>query len=272
MEEQQQALAGSGLIDSHCHLDFDVLSNDLDGVLDRMAGAGVRGCVTISTWVKEYDLIRKIAENHENIWFSTGTHPCHAHEEPDVTAEQIIGLTAHEKCVAIGEAGLDYFHNADTAKAQAISFRRHIGAARETGLPLVIHARAADQDMMAILTEEAEQGLFPFVLHCYSSGAELAKRGLELGGYLSFSGIITFKNASDILEIARQAPSDRILVETDSPYLAPVPYRGKSNEPSYVRHTAVRLSKARQVSLEKLTEQTTDNFLRLFSKCHLDPK
>ncbi|HHS83296.1 MAG TPA: TatD family deoxyribonuclease [Devosia sp.] len=262
-------LADSGLIDSHCHLDFDVLSNDLDGVLERMHDAGVMGCVTISTWVKEYDLIRKIAENHDDIWFSIGTHPCHAHEEQHITADDLIRLAAHVKCVGIGEAGLDYFHNADTAREQAASFRHHIMAARQTGLPLIIHARDADDDMMAILSEEAGKGAFPFVLHCYSSGPELAWRGLELGGYVSFSGIVTFRNATDILEIAKQVPDDRILVETDAPYLAPVPHRGKSNEPSFVRHTAAHLAEARGVSLQKLAEQTTANFARLFTRCRL---
>ncbi len=258
-----------GLIDSHCHLDFDVLSRDLEGVLERMQDAGVMGCVTISTWVKEYDLIRKIAESHDNIWFSIGTHPCHAHEEQHVTTDELIRLAAHEKCIAFGEAGLDYFHNADTAREQAISFRHHIAAARQTGLPLVIHARNADNDMMNILSEEAGKGAFPFVLHCYSSGPELARCGLELGGYISFSGIVTFKNATDILEIAKQVPKDRILVETDAPYLAPVPHRGKSNEPSFVRHTAAHLAQARGVSLEHLAEQTTTNFARLFTRCGL---
>lgn len=257
------------IIDSHCHLDFDVLAGDMDGVMARMAAAEVRGCVTISTWVHEYALISGIAEAHENIWFSIGTHPCNAHGEPDIKTAELVGLSEHPKCVAIGEAGLDYFHDASTKAVQEISFRQHIGASRQTGLPLIIHARDADEDMIAILREETGEGAFPFVLHCFSSGAELARVGLELGGYLSFSGIVTFNSAKEILEIAKSCPDDRILVETDAPYLAPAPHRGKSNEPSFVRHTAEHLAKARGVSLEEFGAQTTRNFTRLFSKVDL---
>lgn len=258
------------LIDSHCHLDFEALSADLDGVLARMAAAGVDGCVTISTRVERFDEILAIAEAHENVWCSVGTHPHNAHEELHFSAEDLIRLSAHPKCVAIGEAGLDYHYDNAPRDAQAEGFRRHIAAARETGLPLVIHARSADEDMAAILREETEQGAFPFVLHCFSSGAELARTGLELGGYLSFSGILTFKNAEEIREVATFAPDDRILVETDSPYLAPVPHRGQSNEPGFVRHTAERLAEVRGVSFEALAALTTRNFGRLFSKTGVD--
>ena len=258
------------LIDSHCHLDFDALAGDLDGVLARAQAAGVTGMVTISTRVEQFDRITSIAEAHDNVWCSVGTHPHHADEELHISADDLIRLSAHPKCVAIGEAGLDYFYDNAPRDAQATGFRRHIAAARQTGLPLVIHSRAADEDMAQILEEETGQGPFPFVLHCFSSGANLARRGLALGGYLSFSGIITFKNAEEIREVAGFAPADRILVETDAPYLAPVPHRGQSNEPSFVRHTAERLAEVRGVSLEQLAADTTANFANLFAKAGLE--
>jgi TatD DNase family protein len=254
------------LIDSHCHLDFPELAADRQGVLSRAAAAGVTGMVTISTRVKRFNEIKAIAEAHDNVWCSVGTHPHHAGEEPEVSAEDLVRESEHPRCVAIGEAGLDYHYPGDYA-AQATGFRRHIAAARDTGLPLVIHSRSADDDMAAILEEEAGQGgPFPFVLHCFTGGKELAKRGLALGGTLSFSGIVTFKNAEEIRDIARSVPTDRYLVETDAPYLAPVPHRGQPNEPSYVRHTAQALAALRGVGLEQLAAETTRNFGRLFSK------
>lgn len=254
------------LIDSHCHLNFDVLHDDLDGVLARMSQAGVGGCVTISTRVAQFDVLTGIAEAHPNIWCSVGTHPHNAHEELYIETADLVALAAHPKCVAIGEAGLDYHYDTAPRDAQAIGFRRHIAAARETGLPLVIHARAADDDVAEILEDETGKGAFPFVLHCFSSGKQLAQRGLALGGYISFSGILTFKNAQDIAEIAQEAPLDRILVETDAPYLAPVPHRGKSNEPAFVRHTAEHLAKLRGLEFDEIATITTQNFGRLFSK------
>jgi TatD DNase family protein len=257
------------LIDSHCHLDFEVLSNDLDGVLARAAAAGVGGMVTISTRVHEFPRLTAIAEAQENIWCSVGTHPHHAHEELDIATVELVRLSGHPKCVAIGEAGLDYHYDSSPREAQAEGFRRHIAASRETGLPLVIHARSADEDVGDILEAESAKGRFPFLLHCFSSGAALARRGLALGGYLSFSGILTFKNAEEIREVAAFAPADRILVETDAPYLAPVPHRGQSNEPAFVRHTAERLAEIRGVSLDALAAQTTTNFAELFAKTGL---
>ncbi len=254
------------LIDSHCHLDFDALSGDLDGVLARAAAAGVQGMVTISTWVDKFAAIAAIAEAHDNVWCSVGTHPHNADQELHIQTDDLVRLSAHPKCVAIGEAGLDYFYDNAPREAQATGLRRHIAAARITGLPLVIHARAADDDMIAILESEAEQGPFPFVLHCFTAGAELARRGLALGGYVSFSGIITFKNAEEIRAVARSIPADRYLVETDAPYLAPIPHRGESNEPSFVRHTAEKLAEVRDIGLEQLAAETTANFGRLFSK------
>ena len=225
--------------------------------------------VTISTRVERFDEIRAIAEENAEVWCSVGTHPHHAHEELHIETADLVRLAAHPRCIAIGEAGLDYHYEGDYA-AQATGFRRHIAASRETGLPLVIHSRSTDEDTAKILEEEtAGQGPFPFVLHCFSAGMDLAKRGLALGGYISFSGIITFKNAEEIRAVALLAPADRILVETDAPYLAPVPYRGQSNEPGYVRHTAEKLAEVRGTTLEAIGETTTRNFARLFSKTGL---
>jgi len=253
------------LIDSHCHLDFPELAADRAGVLARAHENGVGAMVTISTRVKRFDEIRAIAEENDAVWCSVGTHPHHAHEELDVQVDDLVRLSQHPRCVAIGEVGLDYHYEGDPM-AQATGFRRHIAAARETGLPLVIHARDADEDVAAILEDETGRGAFPFVLHCFSSGIDLARRGLALGGYVSFSGILTFKNAPIIQEVARTAPADRILVETDAPYLAPSPHRGKSNEPSFVRHTAEKLAELRGVSLDEIGRVTTENFFRLFAK------
>jgi TatD DNase family protein len=256
------------LIDSHCHLDFPELATDRAGVLARAKANGIDGMVTISTRVHRFDEITAIAEANSQVWCSVGTHPHHAHEEPEITTADLVRLSSHPRCVAIGEVGLDYHYEGDYA-AQATGFRRHIAAARETGLPLVIHARDADDDIAAILEDESGKGAFPFVLHCFSSGAELARRGLALGGYVSFSGILTFKNSAVIQDVAGFAPADRILVETDAPYLAPVPYRGKTNEPGFVRHTAEKLADIRGVSLDAIAATTTANFFRLFSKAKL---
>jgi TatD DNase family protein len=257
------------LIDSHCHLDFEALALDLDGVLARAAEAGVSGMVTISTRVREFDRLRAIVERHDRVWCSVGTHPHHADEEPDITIDDLVRLASHPKCVAIGEAGLDYHYDTSSREGQAAGFRRHIAAARITQLPLVIHAREADADVGDILEEEMGQGPFPFILHCFSSSAELARRGLALGGYISFSGILTFKNAEEIREVAAFVPADRMLVETDAPYLAPVPHRGKSNEPAFVRFTAERLAEVRGVSFDEMAAQTTQNFAELFDKTGL---
>lgn len=253
------------LIDSHCHLDFPELAADRAGVLSRAQANGVAGMVTISTRVARFDEIKAIADQNAEVWCSVGTHPHHAHEELDIETADLVRLSQHPRCIAIGEVGLDYHYEGDRV-AQAIGFRRHIGASRETGLPLVIHARDADEDVAAILEDEAGKGAFSFVLHCFSSGIELARRGLALGGYVSFSGILTFKNAAVIQEVAAMAPADRILVETDAPYLAPIPHRGRSNEPGFVLHTAQKLAELRGVTLEEISDTTTGNFFRLFNK------
>jgi TatD DNase family protein len=222
--------------------------------------------VTISTRVKRFPEVLAIAEAFDSVYCSVGTHPHNAAEEPDVTADELIRLAAHPKVVAIGEAGLDYHYDKSPRDAQAAGFRTHIAAARETGLPLVIHARMADDDIATILREEIGKGAFPFILHCFSSGRDLAVAGVELGGYVSFSGILTFKNSQDIRDVARDMPRDRLLVETDAPYLAPPPHRGKRNEPSYVVNTAAVLAETTGVSRAEIAATTTANFFRLFSK------
>ena len=254
------------LVDSHCHLDFPDLAEERDAVVARARETGVVRMVTISTKVKQFDTIRAIADAYDDIFCSVGTHPHHADTELDITADDLVRLAEGGKVVAIGEAGLDYFYDKAPREAQAEGFRRHIDAARRTGLPLVIHARDADDDMARILTEETGKGAFPFVLHCFSSGRALAETGIELGGYVSFSGILTFKNSQEIRDIARDMPADRILVETDAPYLAPPPHRGKRNEPAYVVNTAQVLADTRGVTLDAIGETTTENFYRLFSK------
>ncbi|RVN78377.1 TatD family deoxyribonuclease [Sinorhizobium meliloti] len=254
------------LIDTHCHLDFPDFEAERDAIIERARDAGVGQIVTISTRVKRFDTILAIAERYPNVFCSVGTHPHNADEELDVTADDLVRLSAHPKVVAIGEAGLDYFYDNAPRDAQAVGLRRHIAAARTTGLPLVIHSRSADDDMAAILTEESGKGAFPFLLHCFSSGPDLARIGVELGGYVSFSGILTFPKSEELRDIARTVPRDRMIVETDAPYLAPKPFRGKRNEPAYVAHTAEVLAQAIGVSREEIAEITTENAFRIFSK------
>jgi TatD DNase family protein len=254
------------LIDSHCHLDFPELKDELDTVVARARAAGVGLMVTISTRVRRFDDVLAIAERHDQVFSSVGTHPHNAAEEPDVTAAELVQLARHPKVVAIGEAGLDYHYDNSPRTDQEKGFRTHIAAARETGLPLVIHAREADDDIARILEEESARGSFPFVLHCFTSGLELARRGLALGGYVSFSGVVTFKNAQALRDIAREVPLDRILVETDAPYLAPEPMRGRANEPAFVVHTGSRLAAVKDLNEAELARATNDNFFRLFSK------
>ncbi|MHB2265075.1 TatD family hydrolase [Aliihoeflea sp. PC F10.4] len=254
------------LVDSHCHLDFPEFESERDAIIERAREAGVERMVTISTRVRRFDQVRAIAEAHDGVYCSVGTHPHNAHEELDVSTDDLVSLSSHPKVVAIGEAGLDYHYDKSPRDAQAEGFRNHIAAARITGLPLIIHARSADSDMATILEDESKNSAFPFVLHCFSSGAELARTGVALGGYVSFSGILTFRNSEDIRKIARQVPHDRLLVETDAPFLAPVPYRGKRNEPSFVARTAAVLADTIGISDEDIRTLTTDNFFRLFSK------
>jgi TatD DNase family protein len=254
------------LVDSHCHLDFPDFAEELDAVVGRAHAAGIGAIVTIGTRVRRHDKVLAVAERFDNVFCSVGTHPHNAHEELEVTAAELARLAEHPKVVAIGEAGLDYHYDNSPRDAQAVGLRTHIAAARVTGLPLVIHAREADVDLAAILREESVKGAFPAVLHCFSSGRGLAEAGIALGHYMSFSGILTFKNSEELRMIAREIPADRILVETDAPYLAPVPHRGRRNEPSYVTHTAAVLAEARGVTPAEMAAQTTENFFRLFSK------
>jgi TatD DNase family protein len=232
----------------------------------RAAEAGVGMMVTISTRVKRIESVLAVAEAYENVFCSVGTHPHNAAEETDITTADLVKLSDHPKVVAIGEAGLDYFYDRSPRDVQATVFRRHIAAARATGLPLVIHSRNADADMEAILRDEGGKGAFPFILHCFSSGPVLAKAGVELGGYVSFSGILTFKKSEELREIARAVPHDRLLVETDAPYLAPVPFRGKRNEPAYVAHTAAVLADTMGLGADEIAALTTANFFRCFAK------
>ena len=254
------------LVDSHCHLDFPDFADERDAVVARALAAGVGRMVTISTRVRRFPEILAIAEAYDQVYCSVGTHPHNAAEEPDVTAEELVRLASHPKVVAIGEAGLDYFYDHAPREAQAKGLRTHIAAARQTGLPLVIHARDADADMAAILQDETGKGAFPFVLHCFSSGRALAEAGIALGGYVSFSGILTFKRSEELRAIASSLPRDRLLVETDAPYLAPQPWRGKRNEPAYVTATASVLAQAIGVTEAEVAAITTENFFRLFSK------
>jgi TatD DNase family protein len=254
------------LVDSHCHLDFPDFAAELDAVVTRARAAGIGRMVTISTRVKKYAQVLAIAERFPDVFGSVGTHPHNAHEELDIDAKRLIALAQHPKIVAIGEAGLDYFYDKSPRDAQLNGFREHIEAARETGLPLVIHSREADADMAQILTEENGKGAFPAVLHCFTGSRELALMAMDLGYYVSFTGILTFKNSQSLRAIAAALPAERILVETDAPYLAPLPHRGRRNEPAYVVETAKVLAETRGVSPDEIARQTTDNFFRLFNK------
>ncbi|RUW22076.1 TatD family hydrolase [Mesorhizobium sp. M1E.F.Ca.ET.041.01.1.1] len=254
------------LVDSHCHLDFPDFAEERAAIVARALAAGIGRMVTISTRVKRFQQILEIAETFNEVYCSVGTHPHQAAEELDVTADELVRLSSHPKVVAIGEAGLDYFYDHAPREAQAQGFRTHIAAARRTGLPLVIHSRDADDDMAAILEDETGKGAFPFILHCFSSGRRLAEVGVTLGGYVSFSGILTFKNSTELRAIAADVPHDRLLVETDAPYLAPVPHRGKRNEPAFVTNTAKVLAETIGVSEAEIADITTENVFRLFTK------
>jgi TatD DNase family protein len=254
------------LVDSHCHLDFPDFASELDAVVTRAEAAGVGRMVTISTRVRRHAQVLAVVERCPNVTCSVGTHPHHAHEELDITADDLIARASHPKVVAIGEAGLDYHYDSSPRDAQAQGFRTHIAAARATQLPLVIHSRQADDDMERILEDESGKGPFPAVLHCFTGGPELARRALALGHYISFTGIVTFKNSTDLRAIAKDVPADRFLIETDAPYLAPNPHRGKRNEPAYVVEVAKVLAEARGVTFQEIARQTTENFFKLFSK------
>jgi TatD DNase family protein len=258
------------LVDSHCHLDFPDLAGELDAVIARAEAQQIRRIVTISTRVRRHGEVLAIAERFPNVFCSVGTHPHNAHEELDVTADNLAARAGHPKVVAIGEAGLDHHYDFSPRDAQERGFRTHIAAARASRLPLVIHSREADEDTARILEEETRNGAFPAVLHCYTGGPDLAARAIKLGLYISFTGILTFKKSDDLRAIAASLPADRILVETDAPYLAPGKFRGKRNEPAYVVETAKVLAEVRNVSFEEIARQTTENFFRLFAKVPRD--
>ncbi|TIX89105.1 TatD family hydrolase [Rhizobium sp. P44RR-XXIV] len=255
------------LIDTHCHLDFADFEEERDAIVARAHEMGVKQMVTISTKVRKLDGLIALTERYPSVFCSVGTHPNSADQELDIQTEDLVRLAnQHAKIVAIGEAGLDYFYDTVKPEDQKTGFLRHIAAARETKLPLVIHSRSADEDMAAILTEETGKGAFPFILHCFSAGPALAQTGVELGGYISFSGILTFPKSEELRDIAKTIPHDRLLVETDAPYLAPKRWRGKRNEPSYVVNTAEVLAETIGVSMEEIAEITTANAFRCFSK------
>jgi len=255
------------LVDSHCHLNFEQLSTQLDDVVRRAKLAGVGHMLTIGTKLREFDSVRKIAEDYDNIHCSVGIHPHEAEEEGEtVTVEKLLALSDHPKVVAIGETGLDYFYEHSPREVQKHSFRVHIEAARRSGLPLIVHTRNADEDTIDILHDEYKKGPFTGVIHCFSSGWDVAEKSMEIGFYISISGIVTFKAAKELQDHVMKLPLDRLLVETDSPYLAPVPNRGKTNEPSFVAHTASKVAELKGVDPEELATITTNNFFELFNK------
>ena len=254
------------IVDSHCHLDFPDFEGEILILVSRAEEAGVKRMVTICTRLKNEPKVRKIAEEFNAIYYAAGTHPMSASTEPLATVDQLIKIAQHPKMVGIGETGLDYHYTAESADIQKTSLKIHIEAARETNLPLIIHSRAADEDMAEILKDEFNKGSYNCVMHCFSSSVELAKLSLDLGFYLSMSGIITFKKSEELRTIFKLAPIDQVLVETDSPYLSPVPFRGKRNEPSYTAHTAEMGASIYGLDYEAFANQTTKNFNKLFSK------
>ena len=255
------------LVDSHCHLDFPDFEGERDEIVARARRAGVTRMVTISTKLREFERIERIIDHYPCVYGTVGTHPHHAGLERDVRLDELVRLAGHQKIIAIGEAGLDYHYTHAPVDDQKAVFQRHIEAARRTGLPLVIHARAADEDMITILRQEFAAGPFHAVLHCFSSQAGLARAGIELGFYISFSGILTFRKSTQLRAIAAALPLDRLLVETDAPYLAPHPHRGTRNEPSMVVHVNAVLATLHGKSAEFMARQTSDNFTACFPKC-----
>jgi TatD DNase family protein len=255
------------LVDSHCHLDFDDFAGDFDDVLARAAAAGVGAMQTICTRLSQFEQVSAIADRYPNIWCSVGIHPHHVAEEDDFTAADLLDrVAAHSKVIGIGETGLDFHYDMSPRGEQEAAFRSHIEAARESQLPLIVHTRNADAETCRILRDEAGRGAFPGVIHCFSVGREVAETALELGFYISLSGIVTFKNAQQLRDIARDIPLERLLLETDAPYLAPMPHRGKRNEPAYVRDTAQYVADLKGLTYAELAAQTGENFFNLFSR------
>lgn len=254
------------LVDSHCHLNYKGLVEELDQVLERAHQNDVRVMVTISTKISEFDNIIKIAEAYDNIYCSVGVHPHEVESEGVVSSEQLIGIASHEKVVGIGETGLDYYYEHSPRELQKESFVTHIQASQETGLPLIVHTRDADQDTIDILQNEYNNKPFPGLIHCFSTGRELALKSIKLGLYISLSGIITFKKSEDLRETVRQLPLEKLLIETDSPFLAPTPHRGKINEPSFVKHVAEQLAEIKNKTFNEISNITSNNFFGLFTK------
>jgi TatD DNase family protein len=254
------------LVDSHCHLDFPDYAGKVDEVLARARAAGVGVCVSIGTELKRFSGVKAVAEAHDNVWCSVGVHPHESEKELLDDEAALIAEAAHPKVVAIGETGLDYYYEHSSRQPQQANFRSHIAAARQTGLPVIVHTRDADDDTIHILREEMAKGAFKGLIHCFTGTQKLADAALELGLYISVSGIATFKNSQPLRDVIKSVPLDRLLVETDAPYLAPVPHRGKTNEPAFVAHTAAMLADLKGVSGQELADATTENFFRLFSK------
>lgn len=254
------------LIDSHCHLQYKGVVEDQQGVLQRARAAGVEGFLNISTKQSEWDDVIATAEREPDVWASVGIHPHEADAHADLGEDALREATAHPRVVAIGETGLDYYYDKSDRQVQQALFRMHIGIARETGLPIIIHTRDAEEDTASILAEEMEKGAFPALIHCFTASATFGQKVLDLGLTISLSGIVTFKNAKELQEIAKEIPASRLLVETDSPFLAPVPHRGRPCEPAFVRDTAGFIADLRGESLESLAENTTRNFHALFTK------
>lgn len=254
------------LVDSHCHLDFPDFSDEIDDVVRRARAAGVGRMLTIGTRVSKFPRVRAIAERYDDVWCSVGVHPHEADHESDVDAEKLVELAKHPKVIGIGETGLDFYYEHSPRVVQERCFRAHIEAARRTGLPLIVHTRNADDDTARILRDELTKGQFRGLMHCFSSSRRLAETALELGFYISLSGIVTFKNAEELRATARALPVERLLIETDAPYLAPMPYRGKRNEPALVTHTAAAVARLKDLPFDELARITTENFFALFEK------
>ena len=255
------------LVDSHCHLDFPDFGEELDAVVARAGEAGVAYMVTICTHLSKFAQVRAVAERYDNIFCTVGIHPHQAATEKETSAAELAELASHPKVVGIGETGLDFYYEHSPRDIQETQFRAHIRAARDTGLPLIVHTRDADDDTLRVMGEEyCENGPFPGLIHCFSAGRDVAEAAVDMGLYISLSGIVTFKTADDLRDTVKDVPLERILVETDSPYLAPVPNRGKRNEPAFTALTAAKVAELKGVSSDELARQTTDNFFRLFTK------
>jgi TatD DNase family protein len=254
------------LVDSHCHLDFPDYAGKVDEVLARARAAGVSVCISIGTELKRFPGVKAVAEAHADVWCSVGVHPHESEKELLDDEAALVAEAAHPKVVGIGETGLDYYYEHSPRQPQQANFRSHIAAARRTGLPVIVHTRDAEDDTIAILREEMAKGPFTGLIHCFTGTQKLADAALEMGLYISVSGIATFKNSTALREVIKSVPLNRLLVETDAPYLAPVPHRGKTNEPAFVVHTAAMLAELKEVRETELAAATTENFFRLFSK------